>query len=735
MPAINPLPTPPSRNDPANFSDRADAFLAALPAYTSEANALLDDVHTSRDTVQGLRNEVIAAGLENAAANAATAATKAAEAASSASEAFGYLQAYRATSYGALAADPVVDPNGNPPTVGDEYFNTSMNLLKRFNGATWQASDITTANLAAPGGSTLVGLQQEGTGAVKRTVQSKLREFVSVKDFGALGDGTGRTPADDGVNILTASWNTWDGTPFKTNLPWSPYGTGGTFVPPRAQPFANDDTWDFIGISLALWSATDTQKSVYIPAGNYRINLSSATAKGGFNGLLIMKGQEQTIYGAGVYETQIMPKEGAAFFAANNVGVADAYQLLTLYRTGGPPTHVRDIAFIGPDGYTTGSGNLSLILCPNINGVTIRDIWLSSADRGISANTNSGDIHIKGVTAEYCFGETIYTDATSDFSIDFCNLWASASVPGQRGVYAAGRTSITNSRFVEFDGGAVYAGSGVFNSNLVTSSGTAASEVEFVDDCVITGNQFSGGTATPMLRVRKDASVVGNHFLQTGAHACVNMGDGTTATNITIVGNTFVKTDASSGDQNYAILAAKDGVNFTSAATASCLIANNTFQGRALSTVHTATMSRNTFDGVLQTAVFNEAVTLAGSATNTGASIREGDVFGKEVMTGSGSTSPFTITMSGILGQGQGDERSQRRLNLVSVYTTGPSHVGRAFALYTSEYDGAAILIATLGASAVNGSITFGVSGSNPTATVTNAGGTVTYKVNAVPLI
>lgn len=220
MPAINPLPTPPSRNDPANFSDRADAFLAALPAYTSEANALLDDVHTSRDTVQTLRNEVIAAGLESAAANAATATTKAAEASASASEAFGYLQAYRATSYGALAADPVVDPNGNPPTVGDEYFNTSMNLLKRFNGVTWQASDIATANLAAPGGSALVGADdgasgslwttvagfiafilsslgasvigfiQAGVGAVMRSVQSKLRETVSFDDFGVVGDGT-----------------------------------------------------------------------------------------------------------------------------------------------------------------------------------------------------------------------------------------------------------------------------------------------------------------------------------------------------------------------------------------------------------------------------------------------------------------------------------------------------------------------------------------------------------------
>lgn len=42
-------------------------------------------------------------------------------------------------------------------------------------------------------GAELVGYQPAGTGAVATTVQSKLREFVSVKDFGAVGDGV----ADD----------------------------------------------------------------------------------------------------------------------------------------------------------------------------------------------------------------------------------------------------------------------------------------------------------------------------------------------------------------------------------------------------------------------------------------------------------------------------------------------------------------------------------------------------------
>lgn len=48
----------------------------------------------------------------------------------------------------------------------------------------------TLAVLAASGGSALIGYSPGGTGSVTTTVQAKLRQTVSVKDYGAVGDGT-----------------------------------------------------------------------------------------------------------------------------------------------------------------------------------------------------------------------------------------------------------------------------------------------------------------------------------------------------------------------------------------------------------------------------------------------------------------------------------------------------------------------------------------------------------------
>jgi hypothetical protein len=66
--AITPLPTPPTRTDRANFRSRADAFLAALPDFGTEANALATEVEGYKDDAETAQIAAEAAGASAVAA-------------------------------------------------------------------------------------------------------------------------------------------------------------------------------------------------------------------------------------------------------------------------------------------------------------------------------------------------------------------------------------------------------------------------------------------------------------------------------------------------------------------------------------------------------------------------------------------------------------------------------------------------------------------------------------------
>lgn len=110
-------------------------------------------------------------------------------------------QATYTTSAGNVAhANPIVlDSAGRVPSGGEIWLTDSVSykfLITNSTGTTIGTYDNLTGNgngllplLSASSGSSLVGFLQSGTSATARTVQDKLRETVSVKDFGAVGDG------------------------------------------------------------------------------------------------------------------------------------------------------------------------------------------------------------------------------------------------------------------------------------------------------------------------------------------------------------------------------------------------------------------------------------------------------------------------------------------------------------------------------------------------------------------
>lgn len=170
MPTTNPVPS----NDPTDLLFNAQKLDQVV---SGSAQYYTDRLGVNRRTVEGISAaaDVVLAGLGYAppvayvAGISLTLATQTVE--------------YAGEVYAPKVADL-------PFTTSGTFETAKFRLIQ----------GVAATDLAASGGSAMIGHLPAGTGAVATTVQSKMREFVSVKDFGAVGDGV----ADDTAAIQAA---------------------------------------------------------------------------------------------------------------------------------------------------------------------------------------------------------------------------------------------------------------------------------------------------------------------------------------------------------------------------------------------------------------------------------------------------------------------------------------------------------------------------------------------------
>lgn len=129
----------------------------------------------------------------NAGNSATAAANSAANSAASAAAAAAVLDNFDDRYLGQKTANPSLDNDGNTLQVGALYFNTVDGVMRVYTGTGW-------IDAATGVSSDDVSFLAAGGGAVATNVQVKLRESVSVKDFGAVGDGV----TNDSAAILLA---------------------------------------------------------------------------------------------------------------------------------------------------------------------------------------------------------------------------------------------------------------------------------------------------------------------------------------------------------------------------------------------------------------------------------------------------------------------------------------------------------------------------------------------------
>ena len=193
MTTITALPTPPSRQDPVNFSSEADAFLGALPAFGTEANALASEVNAAASSASTSASDATTAkNLAEAASTAAIAAAGASLWVSGTTYAVGDatispidLQTYRRVIAGAGTTDPSADATN------------WLNISNDFTGRTWTGNAVDVPH-GGTGATTITGLVK-GNGTSAMTAATVGTDYQApIGTISGLAKG-------NGANALTAA--------------------------------------------------------------------------------------------------------------------------------------------------------------------------------------------------------------------------------------------------------------------------------------------------------------------------------------------------------------------------------------------------------------------------------------------------------------------------------------------------------------------------------------------------
>lgn len=429
---------------------------------------------------------------------------------------------------------------------------------------------ITFADITGQLGSDRVNFLQAGTGAVTRTAQAKMRDVVSVKDFGAVGDGV---------------------------------------------------TNDTAAIQAALtWAGAQTTATIYFPRGAYLI-----TSK------LSLTGSRVSVVGDGVWASRLQcgivanpadpmiealaTVDYVAFhgirFVGNNVsGASGNGHCIALRGTAGSDytsfVTFRDCEFESFKGNGKDNSGASMLAAAaylyNVNVVRFDNCVFTACQYGVVIDGTSGSpstkVHMTGCTWESITKMAVRALFVDEMLIDGLSILNNIGDGGAgvAGVYVnqANSVTITGTRFKAISGGSAVQANQSTNVDQINISdchfytSTATPVVDIGTNCqgaVVQGNEFlfdflvTNGVgmqvSNPAGYIGGTVNVIGNRFRLGGnasLAAAIRLANGTNAVDSFVVLGNYIGQVGAPGTQVIAAAIDLSGAGGSNNA----LIANNT---------------------------------------------------------------------------------------------------------------------------------------------------------------
>ncbi|RPJ33060.1 MAG: hypothetical protein EHM17_00245 [Verrucomicrobiaceae bacterium] len=257
------------------------------------------------------------------------------------------------------------------------------------------------ADLSESGGSALVGFLQSGTGAVATTVQAKLRQTVSVKDFGAIANDSS-TAAKLANNTAFAACLTQCGyinldadyytsAPIDIGFNQKIYGNGNTIYPAQ--------NTRCIRIRSSRWTISD-------------LNIDYVTQQGVADtsavGILFNKGAFE-----GVISNILINKAYRGVALGNDVDAADPFVYMAMI------TAVRVLDAYDWGIYISNAGSVGMTTNTLVNCYVLQStIGANTSSKGMLFQYQTGGLSLVNCAVDKCSGRALLIVGCTAFSVN-----------------------------------------------------------------------------------------------------------------------------------------------------------------------------------------------------------------------------------------------------------------------------------------------------------------------------